>query len=90
MSTPKPKWSIWKKLLMFPLFLVVGLEVLFVWAIIDETNSTPRIINGQADDAPRYAALVLGFVVAVLYLAYAALIGFIRLVVASPSPQSRS
>ena len=90
MSTPKPRWSIWKKLLMFPLYLVVGLEALFVWVIIDETHAPPRIINGQADDAPRFAAFILAFVVAVLYLVYAALIALIRFLVTPPTPQSRS
>jgi polyferredoxin len=80
MSTPKPRWSIWKKLLVIPLWFAIGVEVLCVWIFIDETAS-PRIADGQVDDSPRDASLILGFLVAVLYLGYAALVAFIRFLV---------
>lgn len=81
MSTPKPRWSVWTYALMIPLLLAIGVELLLVYVIIDDTISPPRIINGHADDAPRAAAFILGFFVALLYLSYAALVVFFRFLV---------
>lgn len=77
-NTPIQRWSIWKKLLILPLFLAVGMELLCVWIIVEETIPPSPIINGAPDDSPRNAALILGFLVAVFYGGYAALVGFIR------------
>lgn len=66
--------------MIFPLFLVLLVEALCVWIVFDETVSEPRIINSQADDAPRFAAVILGFIVPVLYLGYVMLILFIKFI----------
>ncbi len=45
-----------------------------LWTIWDETsNSPPRIINGEPDDAPRFAALFLAFLTPVFYVIFALL-----------------
>ena len=88
MDAPTQRWSIWKKLLMLPLFLAIGMELLCVWIIVEGTISPPRIISGAPDDSPRNAALILGFLVAVFYGGYAALVGFIRFLTMFNRPQT--
>ena len=72
------RWSIWKKLAVFPSIVVVALLSVCAWVIIDETLSAPRFIDGHADDAPRNASAILGSLVFVLYCAYLAVLGVLR------------
>ena len=74
-----PSWSVWKKLLIYPLFFVLAAQALFIGIIVDDALSPPRTIDGNPDDAPRMACLILGTIIGVLYLGYAALLGMIRL-----------
>ena len=72
------RWSVWRKFIVIPLFLVVGIELLCAWIIWDDTVSHPQIADGSPDDSPRMGALFLGFLVPVIYFIYVGVILCVR------------
>lgn len=57
-----------------PLAPALIILAMSLWTIWDETsNSPPRIINGEPDDAPRFAALFLAFLTPIFYVGFGAL-----------------
>jgi hypothetical protein len=53
----RKRWSRRKKLAVYPGYVAGALLLFFMWIVIGDTISPPRIIDGRADDAPRMAAL---------------------------------
>ena len=74
------RWSIWKRLVVYPLIAVVPVLGICTWIAISETVSEVRMIDGRPDDAPRVAALFLGFGVLCLYGVYLACLGIIKVI----------
>jgi len=65
----KKRWSIWKKLAIYPGCLALVALLLCAWIVISDTIS-PRILDGRPDDSPRMAALFLAGLVIILYGIY--------------------
>lgn len=59
-----------KRILIPPLLPVAMIALLSIWVIIDETQSAPRMIDGNPDDAPRNAAGILILLAPLLYLPF--------------------
>lgn len=63
-----------KRFFIPPLAPTLMVLALSLWTIWDETsNSPPRVIQGEPDDAPRFAALFLTFLTPVFYLMFGSL-----------------
>lgn len=75
---------------MYPLFVALAIEALCIWVLLSAMYGEPQMIDGRPDNAPMRAAPILGFLVAVLYAGYAALVGFIRFLVTPGAPDSRT
>jgi hypothetical protein len=78
------RWSIWKKLVVYPLILVVPVLAILAWVVIADTVGEPRMIDGRPDDAPRFAAMFLGFGVSCLYGVYLVCLGITKVIVSIP------
>ncbi len=85
MGPAKKKWSIWRHLLIWPLLSALALDALMLWVVIDETQHT-RMLDGRPDDAPRMAALFIGFAITVAYLGYATIVALIRAAIRAKPP----
>ena len=59
-----------KRILIPPLIPVVVLAILAMWAIFDDTQSTPNMIDGRPDNAPIRAAGILLFMAPFLYIPF--------------------
>ncbi len=60
-----------KKFFIPPLAPALMALAVSAWTIWDETsNVPPRMINGEPDDSPRFAALFLAFLTPVFYLMF--------------------
>jgi hypothetical protein len=63
-----------KKFLVPPLVPVLMVLALSLWSVWDETaNGSPRMIDGQPDDAPMFAAIFLIVLSPIFYLMFAVL-----------------
>ncbi|MEI6178912.1 MAG: hypothetical protein WCS43_18615 [Verrucomicrobiota bacterium] len=63
-----------KKFLIPPIVPVLMVLALSFWTVWDETsNGTPRMIDGQPDDAPMFAAIFLIVLSPIFYLMFAVL-----------------
>ncbi len=62
-----------KRYFLPPLAPSLLLVLISMWIIFDESNGPPRIIDGQPDDAPRFAALFVLILSPLFYLGFAAL-----------------
>ena len=59
-----------KRILIPPLIPVVLLAILAMWAIFDETQSAPEMIDGRPDNAPIRAAGILFCMAPFLYIPF--------------------
>ena len=61
--------------MVLPLVPLVFLMGTCVWVVIDETNQPPRMIDGEPDDAPTFAAAISLFILPVFYGIYLLALG---------------
>ena len=78
------RWSIWKKLVVYPLTVVVPVLAILAWIVIAEMVGEPRMIDGRPDDAPRVAAMFLGFAVFGVYGIDLVCLGITKVIITIP------
>jgi len=75
------RWSLWKKLAIYPGYLALAVLFVCAWIVVDDTISPARIINDRADDSPRMAAMFLGALAFTAYAVYLICLFFIHALV---------